>query len=268
MGTFLDPPARTPAAVPALLLAALALPAAPPPRDAPTPAAPAAEPPAAAALPDGLNERERLSYALGVNLGRSLLADGLDPEPTLLIAGLGDTLAARPQRMTDEEVAALLAAAAERVREAAATARRQDDERRAARSRSEFETFTKAEGAARLSPGVWAKVTEPGDGPKPAADGRVTLHYAASVAGEPERPIFTTAGRDPVTVPVASLLPGLKAALPTLPVGTAATLALAPAAGYGAAGGPGVPPNAALFVSVELRAALPPAAEPAAGEAP
>ena len=121
--------------MPALLLAALALPAAPP-RDAPTPAAPAAEPPAAAVLPDGLNERQRLSYALGVNLGRSLLADGLDPEPTLLIAGLSDTLADRPQRMTDEEVAALLAAAAEKVREAAATARRQDDERRAARSRS------------------------------------------------------------------------------------------------------------------------------------
>ena len=195
-------------------------------------------PPPRPALPDGLNERERLSYALGVNLGRSLLADGLDPEPTLLIAGLSDTLADRPQRMTDEEVAALLAAAAEKVREAAAIARQKDDERRAAVSRHEFEKFVQGEGAARFAPGVWAKVTEPGDGPKPAADGRVTLHYTASVAGEPERPIFTTAGRDPVTVPVASLLPGLKAVLPTLPVGTAATLALAPAAAYGPAGGP------------------------------
>ena len=60
--------------------------------------------------------------------------------------------------------------------------------------------------------------------------------------------------------------------MPTLPVGTAATLALAPAAAYGPAGGPGVPPNAALFVTVELLAALPPvaetAAEPVDGDAP
>ena len=236
--------------MPALLLAALAL---------ALPAAPPAEPAPATATPAEMTDGQKLSYALGVNVARGLLRDGLDPDPALFLAGLRDTLTGAPPRMTDAELAAALDAAAAKVRAAAAESRIAAGKAAAEASAEFLREFAAEDGARKLAGGVLARPIAAGDGPKPTPADRVRLHYAATVAGAGE-PFFTTRGGDPAAVPVAALLPGLRTALPEMPVGSRWRVAVPADLAYGETGGPGVPPNAALLVEVELLGVLPPAA--------
>ena len=271
------PPAG--AAVFALLLAA-ALPADPPPAAPPAAGGDGAQqeaPAGPAGLPEGLTEPQRLSYALGVNVGRSLLADGLDPDPGLFLQGLRDALTDAPVRLTEEELSALLGDAADRVRAAATQARADAAAERAAASRAALDAFLKEPGVTPRATGEAVRFEVTGTGPRPGPEGRVRLHYTARVAGE-DRPLFSTRGPDgaeeengegaaaPAEAPLAALLPGLRAVLPGVPAGSTVVIGLPADRAYGAAGGPGVPPGAALLVRVELLAVLPPAEDPAAEE--
>ena len=235
--------------MPPLLLAAALFAAPPPAGDAPAAGAGVAE----------LSEGEKLSYALGVNVARGLLRDGLDPDAELFLAGLRDALTDRPLRLREEELAAALDAAAARVREAAAARAREAAEEASAAFLADFAA---ADGAGPLDGGGFVKKVTTGDGPTPAAGGRVRLHYSATVAGAAD-PFFTTRGGPPAAADVAAMLPGLRAVLPTMPAGSRWELALPAARAYGAAGGPGVPPHTALRLDVELLDVL-----PAAGPAP
>ena len=248
--------ARIAAAVPALLLAAACF-------------TPPADPAAGIGADAGaekadLTEGQALSYALGVNVARGLLRDGLDPDAELFLAGLRDTLTDRPLRLGEDELAAALDAAAAKVRDAAA-------EREAARVAGASEVllndFAADDGVRTLPGGVLVKEVSAGSGAKPGAGDRVRLHYAVTVAGA-DVPFFSTRGGDPAVAAVADMLPGLRSALPTMPAGSRWRLAVPASAGYGEAGGPGVPPGAALLLDVELLGVLPPAgpARPAADE--
>ncbi|QDT14305.1 FKBP-type peptidyl-prolyl cis-trans isomerase N-terminal domain-containing protein [Alienimonas californiensis] len=228
-------------------------------------AAPDAPPQSIERLP----EPQQLSYALGVNIGRSLLADGLDPDPQLFLDGLRDSLTDQPTRLSDERIAALLSAAAEKVRRAEAAAA----QKRAAASRAALEAFLKKDGVEQRSTGEGVQFEKTGDGPKPEPDSVLLLHYESAIAGDAE-PFFTTRqpqdfGRKakevrPATIALKELLPGLRAVLLDVPAGSKVTIGLPPDRAYGPAGGPGVPPNAALIVTVELLEVLPAQAE--AGE--
>ncbi|NNJ26410.1 FKBP-type peptidyl-prolyl cis-trans isomerase N-terminal domain-containing protein [Alienimonas chondri] len=220
-----------------------------------------------------LSEPQKLSYALGVNIGRSLLADGLDPDPELFLDGLRDALTERPVQLSDEELSQLLADAAARVRKAVA-------KKRSAASLAALDRFAEGDATTTRSTGELVRFETTGTGPKPSPKGRVRLHYAAGIAGE-GTPFFTTrrttsegeAVEEPIEVAVEELLPGLRTVLPEVPVGSTVTIGLPPDRAYGPAGGPAVPPNTALLVRVELLAVLPvpESAEPAAatdGETP
>ncbi|MEM9701122.1 MAG: FKBP-type peptidyl-prolyl cis-trans isomerase N-terminal domain-containing protein [Planctomycetota bacterium] len=241
----------------ALLVALAAMAPSDPPADAPPQAEPAER---------QLTEPQKLSYALGVNVGRSLLADGLDPDPAFFLDGLRDALTKRPIRLSDEELAALLESAAERVRTKTKQAAEEALKKRATDSRAALARFVKGENVTVRSTGEAVLFETKGEGTKPSADARVRLHYAAWVAGEPT-PFFTTrtvdeAGRPQdrsVEVGLENLMPGLRAVLRDVPIGSVVTVGLPPDRAYGPAGGPGVPPNAALLVKIELLAELPPA---------
>ena len=237
-------PVTTPPPMPPLLLAAALLQTAPP-ADA-APAAPPAAP---------LGEGEKLSYALGVNVARGLLRDGLDPDAELFLAGLRDTLTDRPLRLDEDELAAALDAAAAKVRDAAANRRRAEAE---AASAAFLENFAAGGGVTEADGGVLVRKTTTGEGPAPTAESRVRLHYAATVAGA-DAPFFTTRGGPAPVAAVAAMLPGLRAVLPTMPAGSRWELALPASAAYGERGGGGVPPHSALRLDVELLEVLPPA---------
>ena len=52
------------------------------------------------------NPKSRISYTIGVNIGRDFINQGMDIDPDLLLVGLRDAMAEKEIKMTDEEMAA------------------------------------------------------------------------------------------------------------------------------------------------------------------
>ena len=67
------------------------------------PEAPAAKAPAPSAF---ATEKERVSYAIGMNVGTGLHKQDIDVDPNVLLQGLKDALSGGKTLMTDDEVRA------------------------------------------------------------------------------------------------------------------------------------------------------------------
>ena len=100
---FLNPQAVLALAVFAAPAAALAQPGGAPAAPGQRQAAPGAAAPAA-----GGNQlqsfNDKLSYAVGLNAGRMLQQQGLNPDPDLFMEGFRDSYKEEAARMTDEEI--------------------------------------------------------------------------------------------------------------------------------------------------------------------
>src|SRR5271167_710567 len=75
-----------------------------------TPAAPAQQPPAAGSqsAPAFANQKDKISYAIGMNIGNGLRKQGVDVDPNMLRQGLQDTLAGGKTLLTEDEAHATL----------------------------------------------------------------------------------------------------------------------------------------------------------------
>ncbi len=62
------------------------------------------------AAPPPQTDRERASYGVGLNLGRSLRKNSLDLEPEWVLRGVQDGLNGRPEQLSQEQIAAALKA--------------------------------------------------------------------------------------------------------------------------------------------------------------
>jgi FKBP-type peptidyl-prolyl cis-trans isomerase len=77
-----------------------------------TPAAKTEQAPAAKSQNDVAlkTQKEKASYAIGLNIGRSLQSDSVDVDPDILLQGLRDALAGSEPLLTDDEAKEALAA--------------------------------------------------------------------------------------------------------------------------------------------------------------
>src|SRR5688572_22302546 len=66
--------------------------------------------PAKAVPADLKTTRDQASYAIGLNIGRSIKNDGLDLNTAALIQGLTDVLGGKPTRLTDQQLQAAMEA--------------------------------------------------------------------------------------------------------------------------------------------------------------
>src|SRR5467141_1602768 len=55
-------------------------------------------------------DKDKLSYAIGVNVGRSLQKDSVEVDPSIVVRGLKDALAGGKTLMTDDEAKAVIVA--------------------------------------------------------------------------------------------------------------------------------------------------------------
>jgi FKBP-type peptidyl-prolyl cis-trans isomerase len=216
-----------------------------------TPPSAAQKPPATG---DGgfANETEKGSYALGYDLGKTILDRKFDVLLEQVIAGMRDAVGGRPGRMTADE-AAVLARAVQN-----AGARRVKAERAvlAAKNRAEGNAFLEANkkrpGVVALPSGLQYEVLRPGQGPKPAPDDSIRAHFHGTLVdgtvfdssvGRDEAPVLTAGGG----------FKGWNEALPMMPVGSKWKIFVPADLGYGDdIGAQNIPPGATLIFEVEL----------------
>ena len=214
--------------------------------------------------------KDKVSYSIGMNIGKSIKRDNVDVDPDLLLRGLKDVLGGGTLLMTDQEAQATLSALQTDLK------KRQEQEMQqlAETNKKEGDAFLAAnkakDGVVSLPSGLQYKILQEGTGPKPTAADTVTVNYRGSFVDGTEFDSSYKRGQ-PASFPVGGgIIKGWTEALLLMPVGSKWQLFIPPDLAYGPGGrGPTIGPNSTLVFDVELLSIQPkPAPTPAASPAP
>ena len=201
----------------------------------------------------------KLSYALGLDLGRQLQKMSVDIDPAIFAQGMKDSMPGGKPALTDDEVRQVII---EMQKEQQAKLQKLQAERAAAnkalaeKNKKEGQAFlaenkTKP-GVVALPSGLEYKVLKEGTGPKPTAQDTVVCHYRGTLINGTEFDSSYQRG-EPVTFPVKGVIKGWSEALQLMPVGSKWQLFIPADLAYGEQGFPGkIEPGSTLIFELEL----------------
>jgi FKBP-type peptidyl-prolyl cis-trans isomerase FklB len=227
------------------------------PPDAKSPAPTQAAP--NAALP---TQKDKVSYAIGMNIGKGLHRESIDVDPNIIMQGLKDALAGGKLLMTDEEAQTTMTELQGQVREREAAKRQQESEANKKTGEAFLAANKTKPGVMALPSGLQYKVVKEGTGPKPSATDVVVCNYQGTLIDGKEFDSSYKRG-EPAKFPVNGVIRGWTEALQLMPVGSKWELYIPPDLAYGDRGaGDVIGPNQTLVFQVELMSIEPPKAEP------
>lgn len=209
-------------------------------------------------------DQDKISYAIGMQVGNSLHSQSVQVDPKILAQGLNDALAGSKMLLTDQEAKALLTQLQQQVR----TAQMQKMQALSASNKTEGEAFLASnktkEGVVALPSGLQYKILQQGTGPKPTASDTVVCNYRGTLLNGKEFDSSYKRGQ-PITIPVGRVIKGWTEALQLMPVGSKWQLYIPSDLAYGEQSmGSDLGPNATLIFDVELVSIKPPEPTPAA----
>jgi FKBP-type peptidyl-prolyl cis-trans isomerase FklB len=206
-------------------------------------------------------QKDKISYALGMNMGINLHRQSVDVDQALLMQGLKDGMAGNKPLLSEGEARAVLTQLQEDMRKQQAEKAQQ----MGATNKAEGDAFLAAnktkEGVVTLPSGLQYKILKQGTGPKPAATDTVACNYRGTLINGKE--FDSSYGRgEPTTFPVNGVIKGWTEALQLMPVGSKWQLFIPSDLAYGDRGaGPDIGPNSTLVFEVELMSIQPKAAQ-------
>lgn len=197
-------------------------------------------------------QKDKVSYALGANLGMNLHKQSVDVDAAIIIRGLKDALAGAKLLLTDDEARAALTQLQTDLRN------KQMEQMKAASELNKkegtnflAENKTK-DGVVTLPSGLQYKILTEGTGPKPTASDTVTCNYRGTLISGKEFDSSYKRGQ-PTSFPVTGVIKGWTEALQLMPVGSKWQLFVPTELAYGDRGaGPDIGPGATLIFEVEL----------------
>ena len=199
-------------------------------------------------------DRDKLSYALGMDLGKQLRTKQVDLDAGVFARGLADALTGSALLLTDEESSGLVAALQEGLqrRELARVVEEADRNRRA--GEAFLAENRKRAGVVTLASGLQYRVLTAGTGRRLHEDETALCHYRATFIDGTEFDNSYSRG-EAAAIPVKSAVKGWSEALRRMPVGSRWQLFIPPELAYGSRGVAGrIAPNATLIFEVELLA--------------
>jgi len=196
--------------------------------------------------------KDKVSYAIGADLGGKLKSQSIDVNPVLLSRGLRDALASTKPLMTPDEMHAALTDLQSQLRQKQmAMAKDMGDKNK--KDGDAFLAENKGkEGVIVLPSGLQYKILKAGDGEKPKPTDTVVCNYRGTLLNGKEFDSSYKRGQ-PATFPVSGVIKGWTEALQLMPVGSKWQLFIPPDMAYGDRGaGNDIAPGATLIFEVEL----------------
>jgi FKBP-type peptidyl-prolyl cis-trans isomerase FklB len=196
-------------------------------------------------------QKDKVSYAIGLDVANSLKKNELDVDPDILTSAIKDVLSNSKLRMTDQEAKETLMAL-QKDRQA-----KQQERNKVLgeKNKKEGDAFLaknkKLEGVKTLQSGLQYKVITEGKGKSPKASDTVTVNYAGTLIDGTEFDSSYKRGQ-PATFPVGGVIKGWTEALQLMKEGSKWQLVIPADLAYGEQGRPGIPPNSVLIFEVEL----------------
>src|SRR6266699_5797856 len=201
------------------------------------------------------DQKDKVSYSIGMNIGLNLSRQKVDINTDVLAAGIKDAIAGKPQLTQDQvkDVMAQFEKDMEQKQKATGEKNKTDGAKF-------LEENKKKEGVKTTASGLQYKAVKEGTGPQPKATDMVTVNYRGTLIDGTEFDSSYKRGQ-PATFPLNGVIKGWTEALQLLKVGSKYQLFIPPNLAYGErAVGPDIPPNSTLIFEVELIDAKPPAA--------
>ncbi len=187
------------------------------------------------------NQKEKVSYIFGLNIGNSMRMQSIDIDPNILAKGIAVALAGAKPVLTDQEIQETMVAFQKEMM---------------AKEKERGEAFLaenkKKEGVKTLPSGLQYKVIKAGTGKKPKLNDTVTVHYRGTLINGTEFDSSYKRGQ-PATFQVSGVIPGWTEALQLMEQGAKWQLFIPSNLAYGERGAGGViGPNATLIFELEL----------------
>lgn len=201
------------------------------------------------------DQKEKVSYSIGLSIGRNLKQQGAEVDSRVLAQGIKDATSGATPLLTDEQIRETMMAFQQEMMQKQ-QAKMQEGNAAAGPNLEEAKKFleenAKKDGWKTTASGLQYKVIKEGKGKSPAESDTVTVHYKGTLPNGKE---FDSSYKRnaPATFPVTGVIPGWTEALKLMKPGAKYELAIPPELAYGPRGaGQDIPPNSALLFEVEL----------------
>jgi len=211
---------------------------------------PAAGAPSASEL---TTEKEKQSYALGMNVGTQVKARSIEVDPELVIRGLKDSLAGSKTLLSEQEANTEVKELHQETKQKTIAQRRE----KLQKNKQEGEAFLAAnktkEGVITLPSGLQYKILKAGEGKKPSGNDVVFCNYRGTLLNGMEFDSSYRRGGKPSPFALARVMRGWKEALQLMPEGSKWQIFVPSDLAYGASGaGKVIEPNSTLIFDLEL----------------
>lgn len=197
-------------------------------------------------------QKERASYAIGLDMGKNMKRQYFDIDTKILFQGIIDGYQGNEQLLSEDELAQTV-----KIFEQEVTAlMQQKKQEEGAEQKTLGEAFlaenkTK-EGVITLDSGLQYKILKPGTGRTPNQNEEVTVHYVGTLVDGTKFDSSYDRG-EPTSFGVTQVISGWGQALVKMKKGAKWQLWIPPGLAYGEYGaGDVIPPNATLIFEVEL----------------
>src|SRR2546430_16593285 len=198
------------------------------------------------------DQKDKVSYSLGMNIGFNLSRQKVDVNPDILAAGIKDSLAGKPQ-LTPEQVKEVMAQF-EKDMEAK---QKQAGEKNKTEGVKFLEDNKKKPDVKNTASGLQYKVIKEGTGEKPKATDTVSVNYRGTLIDGTEFDSSYKRGQ-PATFPLNGVIKGWTEGLQLMKTGSKYQFFVPANLAYGDRNvGPDIAPNSTLIFEVELLDANP-----------
>jgi|APGre2960657423_1045063.scaffolds.fasta_scaffold18178_3 FKBP-type peptidyl-prolyl cis-trans isomerase FklB len=198
------------------------------------------------------DDKDKISYSIGLNIGRSMKSEGLPINPDALAAAMKDVFSGAKPLLTDEEVKVVM----ENFQKEMQAKQLKSREEGLGKNKAEGEKFLadnkKKAGVKSTASGLQYTVIKDGTGKTPKATDTVSTHYRGTLINGTEFDSSYKRG-EPAEFPVNGVIKGWTEALQLMKEGSKWQLYIPSDLAYGERGaGKDIGPNSTLIFEIEL----------------
>lgn len=198
------------------------------------------------------NDEDKLSYSIGIDLGKNFKRQGIDINAEAMAKGLQDGMSGEKSLLTEEQMKDVLT----KFQRDLMAKRTAEFNKKAEENKKKGEEFLKEnkskQGVVSLPSGLQYKVIKKGEGKTPSKEDTVTVEYTGRLV---DGQVFDSTEKSgkPATFKLSQVIPGWTEALQLMPAGSVWEIYVPADLAYGArsVGGP-IGPNETLIFKIHL----------------
>lgn len=198
-----------------------------------------------------MTPKDTASYAIGLQIGKSLKDQGLDIDIPTLSAGMADYFAGAP-KLTPDQIQTVMMELQKKAMERMQAEQAKKGDENAKKGETFLAENKKDPNVKVTASGLQYKVVKEGTGKKPTRDNVVKVHYTGKLI---DGTVFDSSVErgEPTEFPLGNVIAGWTEGVQLMSVGSKFTFFIPPTLAYGANGaGQSIGPNETLIFEVEL----------------